>query len=660
MLNAQDFLPTLTPKLLEPLNRSEEPAVLPVLRLVAPLKFSSNSPLSSWTRLRTDRQWGRPRSGPPVTKGGSEESGSSSSSIDLEDEGDGERDVLGKVSRESPLTFSGDGSSQLSNDKRLSGDDLVQTMIRNIPLIHRSAYSGKLVIAARLGPEKVAADHCEGKSSNAKHPAHRKIFGRSTDKRGETVTESDEVKSNAGQTPEREISHKEIHKTEGEPDECCEGNLRCNLLIKQVFQVSNSISHRANVKLQTEDKVPSSTTGGHLSESNLEVREGSGKLEGPEERRRPTNCSQRSNTQGNQRPFNSQACHNHSKFHCNKSKSIMRFSSSESKQHKDKKSKSPGIHCEFSSPLLRKKASDNSRRSNSMIGSNRAQQLPALKDTQLLKRPSLATRSKSAVDFITYNDMFQQIQNGDEGPAIYEMFAGPLYDNLRASSSCDHVQDRKVQSAKATCRPLKHAHARKSRVGPAERTAVSANERPKPGSSRQKNKVASASSNKNQKIESVAKHDEREEAEPALPKDADSWPAQEKGEDEMLSTIEESYTSQSDIRTLNIAADYSPNTPLPDPTFHQNPEGPKSVTREASGDGGPAMSPVYRRFLDDVGDGPLTDELLQCLAEELISLDERDAVSTGPCEILEPSQEKPDTENDPTCGKKELHHVKVL
>lgn len=633
MLNTQDLLPTLTPNLLEPLNRSEEPAVLPALRLLAPLKFSSNSPLSSWTRLRTDRQWGRPRSGPPVTKGGSEESGSSSSSIDLEDEGSGERDVIGKASRESPLRFSGDGSSQLSIDKRLSGDDSVRPMIRNIPLIHRSANSGK--------------------------HAHRKIFGRSTDKPGETVTESEEVKSNAGQTPEREISHE----TEGEPDERCEGHLRCDLLIKQDFQVGNSISHRADVKLQTDDKVPSPTMPGDLSESDLKVREGSGSLVGPEERRRQTKCSQRSNTQGNQQPFNSQACHNHSKLHCNKSKSIMRFSSSESKQNKDKKSKSPGVHCEFSSPPLRKKASDKSRRSNFMIGSNRAQQLPALrelKDTQLLKRPSLATRSKSAVDFITYNDMFQQIQNGDEGPAIYEMFAGPLYDNLRASSSCDHVQDRKVQSAKATCRPLKHARVRKSQVGPAERTAGSAKERPKPGSSRQKNKVPSAPSDKNQKIESVAKHHEREEAEPALPEDANRWPAQEKGEDQMLSTIEESCTSQSGTRTLNVAADYSPHTPLPpDPSFHQNPEGPRSDTGEATDDGGPAVSPVYRRFLDDVGDGPLTDELLQCLAEELISLDERDAVSTGPCESLEASQEKPDAGNDPACGKKELHHVKV-
>uniref|UniRef100_A0A4W5L8I4 Mitogen-activated protein kinase kinase kinase 19 n=1 Tax=Hucho hucho TaxID=62062 RepID=A0A4W5L8I4_9TELE len=36
------------------------------------------------------------------------------------------------------------------------------------------------------------------------------------------------------------------------------------------------------------------------------------------------------------------------------------------------------------------------------------------------------------------------------------------------------------------------------------------------------------------------------------------------------------------------------------------------------------VSPVFQKFLDDVGEGPLTDDLLRCLAEELISLDERD------------------------------------
>lgn len=646
-------MPVLSPRLLEPLNRPEEPAVLPVLRRHAPLKFSNNSPLSSWTRLRTDRTWGRPRTGPLVTKGGSEESGSSSSSIDLEDEGDGDRDVHRKVSRESRLKFAGDGSSQLTNDKNSSGD-LVQTMIRNIPLIHQAAYSGKPVIAARLSPEKVTAHHCEGQCSKTKHPALKQIFIRSTDERGETVTfnapvtsKSEEVKSNAGQPPESEISLKEIHKTEGEPYECCEDNLRWDRLTKRDFQVNNLLSHRADAKLQTERKMPSPSSGGELSGSNMEVREDSGTLGSGKERRRQTACSQSSYTQTNQRPFNIQACANQSKFHHDKSQSITRFSSSESEQNKDN-SRSPGGQCEFSSPLPPQKASDKTRGLNSM---SRAQQLPALKDNQLWKRPSLAetTRSKSAVDLITYNDMFQQIQNVDEGPAIYEMFAGPLYDNLRASSSCDQVHDRKVQSAKATCRPLKHAHTRKSRAGPAERTVVSAKERPKHESPRKKNKLTSASCNKKQKIKSIAQHDGHKEAASALPKDP---------EDQMLSTIIESDTFKSDIIALNIAADTSRNTPPVDPTFHQNPEQPKSDGCEPSDGSGPAMSPVYQKFLDDVGDGPLTDELLQCLAEELISLDERDAVSTGPFEILELSPEKSDTENNPACAKKELPQVK--
>lgn len=660
-LNIQDFLPVLSPKLLEPLNRPEEPAVLPVLGRHTPLKFSNNNPLSSWTRLRTDRIWGRPRTGPLVTKGGSEESGSSSSSIDLEDEGDGERDVHRKVSRESPLKFAGDGSSQLPSDKNPSRD-LVQTMIRNIPLIHQAAYSGKPVISARVSPEKVAAHHWEGQRSKTKHPAHKQIFSRSTDERGETetftapVSKCEEAKSNAGQTPESEISLKEIHKTEGEPYECHEDNLRCDRLTKRDFQVNNLLPHRADVKLQTEGKMPSPSPGGELSGSNMEVREDSGTLGSGKDRRRKTACSQSSNTQTNQRPFSIQTRPKQSKFHHDKSQSITRFSSSESEQNKDN-SRSPGAQCEFSSPLPRQKASDKTRGFNSM---SRAQQLPALKDNQLWKRPSLAgtTRSKSAVDLITYNDMFQQIQDADEGPAIYEMFAGPLYDNLRASSSCDQVQDRKVQSAKATCRPLKHAHTRKSRAGPAERAVVSAKERPKHESPRQKNKLTSASCNKKQKMKSMAQHDGHKEAASALPKDADNWRAPEKGEDQMLATIAESDTVKSDIIARNIAADTSRNTPLIDPTFHQNPERPKSDTCEPSDGGGPPMSPVYQKFLDDVGDGPLTDELLQCLAEELISLDERDAVSTGPFEILEPSQEKSDTENDSACGKKELPRVK--
>lgn len=664
ILNTQDFLPTLSPKLLEPINkRPEEHAVLPVLRDHAPLKVISTIPLS---RPRTERRWGRPRTGPLAAKGGSEESGSSSSSVDLEEEGDSGGDVHGKVSRGSHLTFAGDGGLQRFNDKSPAGDGLVEMSVRSIPLNHRSAHGGKPINASRLSTEQVPDYQRGGKESTPKQPAHRQTFRRSANERGETVnfsalvtSECEEVKSNAGQTPET-ISHEEIHETHSEPDECCEGNLRCDLLAKQDFQVDNSPSHREDAKFQTEEKFPPSD----LSKSNMGVSEDSRKVASGKERRMQTTCSQRSNTQTNQRFFNSQTCHNPSNLDC-KSKSIISYSCSESKQNKDKNSKSPSIHREISSPLPRKKGSVKTRRLKAQVSNNRVQQLPALrelKDSHLLTRPSFAgiTRSKSAVDVITYKDMFQQIQNGDGGPEIYEMFAGPLYDNLRASSSCDQVQDRKVQSAKATCRPLKHTHLRKSQAGQAERTVVSANGRPKPGSSRQKNTTSSAFCKKPQIIHSTTKHDGDEKAESALPMGPDNCHAQESLKDEMLSTIEETPTLKSDIRTLTIAAGSSRNIPLPDPTFHQNPVSLKDNNGEPPSGSSPAtMSPVYQKFLDDVGDGPLTDDLLHCLAEELISLDERD-MSTGPCEILGPSQEKSDTENDPESGKEELPQVKIL
>ncbi|CAF97200.1 unnamed protein product [Tetraodon nigroviridis] len=375
--------------------------------LCAPVTASRGQPVlhkQGWVmktleiNKRTERPRGRPRTGPLATKGGSEESGSSSSSIDLEDEGDSE---------------AGDGG-------------LVRMTVGKIPLNHRSAYSGKAISASRLSPEQGPDFLCGGKVSNPKQPAHRQTL-RSTVERGKTGNFNasatsefeEEVKSNAGQTPEAEVSHEEKHEAQGEPDECCEGNLRRDLLTKPDFQVES----REDVKLQTEEKSPSS----NLSESNTGVSGDSRKVASQKERRMRAACSQRSNTGTNQRSFN-------------------------------KNSRSPSSHCDISSPLPKKKGSDKTRRLKVKVSSNRVPQLPALrqlKDSHLLKRPSFAglTRSKSAVDVITYNDMFQRIQNGGGGPAIYEMFAGPLYDNLRASSSCDQVQDRKPEPSAAGCDP---------------------------------------------------------------------------------------------------------------------------------------------------------------------------------------------------------------
>ncbi|XP_029937149.1 mitogen-activated protein kinase kinase kinase 19 [Myripristis murdjan] len=61
------------------------------------------------------------------------------------------------------------------------------------------------------------------------------------------------------------------------------------------------------------------------------------------------------------------------------------------------------------------------------------------------------------------------------------------------------------------------------------------------------------------------------------------------------------------------------------------------------------MSPVYQKFLDEVGEGPLTDDLLQCLAEKLISLDERDASVGLYPETLKSSTEE-SSKKDPVKG----------
>lgn len=620
---------------MEPLNRRpEERAVLPVLRDHAPLKFIRNISLSSRTPTRPERPRGRPRTGPLAMKGGSEESGSSSSSVDLEDEGESE---------------AGDGGLRLFDDKRPPGDDLVQLTVGRIPLNRRSTYSGKLINALRLSPELEPDYKCGGKDSNPPQPAHRQTF-RSTAERGEpgnsngpAASECEEkVKSKAGQTPAKEVSREEMDEARGEPGERCQARLRCGLLTRQDFQVDD----REDVKVQTEEKCPPSNP----PESNTGVSEDSRKVVGRKERKMPTACSQGSNAGTNQRSINTLTiCPNPSNLHRSKSTSIMSDSSSESEQNKKKGSRSPSSQREISSPLAKKKGSDESRRLKVKVSSSsRVQPLPALrelKDGHLLTRPSCAgsTRSMSAVAVVTYSDMFQQIQNGDGGPEIYQMFAGPLYDNLRASSSCDQVQDRKVQSAKAACRPLKRAHVRKSQAGRAEGRVASANAGPEQASSRQKNNT-SALRTKAQKRNSTNKDEAREKAESALPWGPDSPHAREKDKEEMLATIEESTTFKSDGRTPTVAAGSSRNVLES-----------KSNAREPLGGGSPAIiSPVYQKFLDDVGEGPLTDELLQCLAEELISLDERETPGAGS------GQEKPDTEDDPGSGIQEPSRVKFF
>ncbi|MEQ2161541.1 hypothetical protein GOODEAATRI_010603 [Goodea atripinnis] len=148
----------------------------------------------------------------------------------------------------------------------------------------------------------------------------------------------------------------------------------------------------------------------------------------------------------------------------------------------------------------------------------------------------------------------------------------------------------------------------------------------------------------------------RLKAEVGTSKECSHKSSEDECEDHILSTIVEalskdgSETLQPDDKILSgpTTSIYGVDSAKQDPELTQsvNPQQPKMNTWTSSGSScHTLMSPVYKKFLDEVGEGPLTDDLLQCLAEELISLDERD-ISTPP----ENSEQ----------GKKEFHGEEEL
>lgn len=678
---------------------------LPALKHHVPLKPISRSPLCSRTWLRRQRLLrGSPRTGPLTTKGGSEESGSGSSqsSIDLDDQ------------EEEDLKFVGGRLSQHLNGASPVEADLVrlpfnvQPRIRQIPPIHRSAHNPDEEpvnhASDHLWTEIERNSHCEGKAASMNNEQQ------GLTKNNKIPVMDNEEENNMGQTtePEPEVKHGKTFNMDDDQSVatvCSEENHRNDPQhIEQTerrledFHTDNPISCREDVKLQTAEERPQSFTSVvNFPQPNIHPKRDERMLKAlmprrSKERRNSTTCERRANIQTNQQSFNILAHKEQSTVNSNKSKNSPKCSSL-STQVKDKTRKSPeliingetkvkskikavqGTHCSIGTPSPRKTVTDHaqSKRSNpDKLSNNKAQKHPAVKElkgTQQFKKSSLQSatpRSKSAADLITYKDMFQQIQSGADGPAIYEMFAGPIYDNLRVSSSGDKVMDRQVQSAKVAHKPLKQALS-KLRRSPVERMVALAKCKPKHASSRVKSHLKSR--NDPHKKKSVTKLDRHTEAELVPSKDMDTSyiSTKEKVGDHRLSTIEESlcgYGSdalQSDDKTLTMAKasshpeDYrhfnvnleeknSPSQLAPNLGFSQSPHQPKINTWTSSSS--IAMPQVYQKFLDEVGDGPLTDDLLQCLAEELISLDERD-LSVSPCpDVQEHSREKSNGEHD--------------
>ncbi|CAL8388805.1 unnamed protein product [Gadus morhua 'NCC'] len=337
----------------------------------------------------------------------------------------------------------------------------------------------------------------------------------------------------------------------------------------------------------------------------------------------------------------------------------------------------------------------NSDRSNE----KRPHVIPAARELRSAGQPKRtpvvvpSPRSKSVVDLITYKDMFQTINRGDDGPVIYEMFAGPMFDKLRISASCDQPKVGTVsmpprkshQTFKVKKQPLKKpVEHRKLRRSPAEKMVVSSTGKRKAVSASKVEPCLTAGQGKDpHKMEDDPKLDLQTQPESFQTEESEEEeekylePSSDRGGDQMMSVIQEvqsGYGSETlkpdelssarqmqrerssrrhDVEDLQDGHELNPHNlrtssahssrsrdggetyhQVPEPVRSQSPQQTKINSRTSDRSNG-TVSPVYRECLDEVGEGPMTDELLKCLAQELISLDETDT-SIGPSPIFQP------------------------
>lgn len=725
--------------------------VLPELKYRVPLKPISTSPLFPRTRLRRERiSWGSQRSGPLTTKGGSEDSGSSSSqsSIDLEGDEEDDKSLYDQASGESQFKRGGERFLQYSNNGSSAEADTgvwhfnVQSRTRHVPPIHRISLGPdaepKNKEGEHLGREKDRNSFCEHKANDTALVDSQLLTKCNNTDRGDTMRNERTMK------PKSEGTNDECQTTEPKTEINCGVTFNVNhdlvVAISRSEEISindqqhvklqdgsledshahNPIPCGKNIKLQTaEERTQSNITVATLSQSDINPKREERMLKALQplrgkERRRSTTCGPKANIPTNLQSFNALANKDQSIPNRNQSKSYLK-SALPSTRVKDKTRKSPELmingdksyttvkakpksgkasQCGNNSQTPERNVTDHeqSKRSNpGTLGISRTQKHQMLKEqkgTQHLKRPGLTgmPRPQSAVDFVTYNDMFQQIQSGDKGPAIYEMFAGPVYDNLRGSSSCDKAKVRQVQSAKVT--PMKKAQSRMRR-SPEERLAASAKSKPKPASSRLNPHRRTVLKSDTYTKRSGIKRNAPTEVELTHSENVDNGHeiSEDAAEGRKLSTIEESLsgygseTFKSEGKTPKGAAAPSyPEGSSPmqmqeingsssvqnqnQPTalmFAQTSHQPKINTWTSSSSNTLSLvSPVYKKFLDEVGDGPFTDDLLQCLAEELISLDERDASLGQYPDMLEPGRDESDREDDPVPRFPEVRSLIIL
>lgn len=250
------------------------------------------------------------------------------------------------------------------------------------------------------------------------------------------------------------------------------------------------------------------------------------------------------------------------------------------------------------------------------------------------KKPAsgVVQRARSAVDYVTYNDMFLKISQGDEGPAIYEMFATPVYENLRVDCSAEKA--RQVHTALQVKRQINGK--------PRGQKTVEVNRRKQAQSERSSRAKCRHLKRRDNVTKGMKKHPPPSENKCHVSITSACGTVQKKPEMPIgreISGVERKCTSILSV-IEEVLSNTVPKTNLIKDIIHQEQTlmdaGVKSEPEISCVNRLPTqplintwtsdetVSPVHQRFLDEASDGPLTDDLLRSLAEELISLEKRD------------------------------------
>lgn len=267
------------------------------------------------------------------------------------------------------------------------------------------------------------------------------------------------------------------------------------------------------------------------------------------------------------------------------------------------------------------------------------------------KKPVLGPtlRARSAVDHVTYNDMFLKISRDDEGPTIYEMFATPAYENLKVDNSAEKTRQShtalkvKRQTSGKQRGPKTTEVTRRKQTDKYSRAKCRQHKR-RDNIPKRIKKHPSPIENKCHNVSShcEAEEEQRNSKMPFLEDDVSDVPSWviKRQNSPILSVIEEVLSNT--LSKPNIAQNNSSvtrfETHLIHSTTHQKPQmptdsGEPQISSTTTLPAQPLMntwtsdrtvSPVYQKFLEEVGDGPLTDDLLRSLAEGLISLEEKE------------------------------------